>query len=120
MAHQIVWCDIPVIDLERAVKFYAAVLGQDVKVSEMGGTRMGVLPHNDGETGGSLVLSSGEKPADHGVMIYLNVNGRLDAAIAAVAAHGGKVLQGKHPIGPFGFRAIARDSEGNRIALHSD
>ena len=53
-------------------------------------------------------------------MIYLNVNGRLDDAIAAVAAHGGKVIQPKHEIGPFGFRAIVLDSEGNRIALHSD
>ena len=25
-----------------------------------------------------------------------------------------------HPIGPHGFRAIILDSEGNRIALHSE
>jgi len=25
----------------------------------------------------------------------------------------------KHPIGPYGFRVIVLDSEGNRIALHS-
>jgi uncharacterized protein len=30
MANQIVWCDIPVLDLDRAVRFYSAVLGQDV------------------------------------------------------------------------------------------
>jgi predicted enzyme related to lactoylglutathione lyase len=53
-------------------------------------------------------------------MIYLNANGRLDDAIAAVAPNGGKVVQPKHPIGPFGFRAIINDSEGNRVALHSD
>jgi len=29
------------------------------------------------------------------------------------------VLQPKHPIGPYGFRAVVLDSEGNRIALHS-
>ena len=27
MAHQIVWCDIPVTDLDRAIWFYSAVLG---------------------------------------------------------------------------------------------
>ena len=53
-------------------------------------------------------------------MIYLNANGRLDEALAAVATHGGKVIQSKHAIGPFGFRAIIIDSEGNRVALHSD
>jgi predicted enzyme related to lactoylglutathione lyase len=53
-------------------------------------------------------------------MVYLNANGRLDDAVASVAPNGGKVLQAKHPIGPFGFRAIILDSEGNRVALHSD
>ena len=28
MANQIVWCDIPVLDLDRAVKFYSAVLAR--------------------------------------------------------------------------------------------
>jgi predicted enzyme related to lactoylglutathione lyase len=53
-------------------------------------------------------------------MIYLNANGRLDDAIAAVAAHGGKILKPKHAIGPYGLRAVILDSEGNRVALHSD
>jgi hypothetical protein len=52
-------------------------------------------------------------------LIYLNCDGRLDAAIAAVEANGGKVLKPKHPIGPYGFRAVILDSEGNRLALHS-
>lgn len=120
MAHPIVWCDIPVLDLERAVRFYTAVLGTAVKKHEMGGTTMGVLPHEEGEVGGCLVPGSGDEPAARGVTLYLNANGRLDDAIAAVESHGGRVLQAKHPIGPFGFRAIVIDSEGNRIALHSD
>ena len=50
----------------------------------------------------------------------MNANGRLDQAIAAVEANSGKVIQPKHQIGPYGFRAVIQDSEGNRIALHSD
>jgi len=61
-----------------------------------------------------------DKPSATGTMIYLNAGGRLDDAIAAVTQQGGKVIQPKHAIGPFGFRAIVLDSEGNRIALHSD
>ena len=53
-------------------------------------------------------------------MIYLNANGRLDEALAAVEANGGQIIQPKQSIGPYGFRAIILDSEGNRIALHSD
>ena len=120
MANQIVWCDIPVLDLDRAVKFYAAVLGQDVKRQEFSGMTMGVLPHNDGEVGGCLLMTPAEKPSESGVMIYLNANGRLDDALSAVTANGGKIVQPKHQIGPFGFRAIVLDSEGNRIALHSE
>lgn len=120
MAHQIVWCDIPVLDMERAVRFYSAILGAEVKRHEMGGMVMGVLPHNDGEVGACLVLSTDAKPADQGVMIYLNANDRLDDAIAQVEPRGGKIVEPKHPIGPFGFRAIVLDSEGNRVALHSE
>jgi predicted enzyme related to lactoylglutathione lyase len=108
------------LDLERAIKFYSAVLGQAVKPQEFPGMTAGILPHNDGEVGGCLLVSAEEKPPGKGVMIYLNANGRLDDAVAAVAPNGGKVVQAKHPIGPFGFRAIIVDSEGNRVALHSD
>ena len=120
MANQFVWCDIPVLDLDRAVKFYSAVLGQEVKKHEFPGMTVGVLPHGDREVGGCLVVSADQKPSEHGVMIYLNANGRLDDASAAVVPNGGKVVQPKHSIGPFGSRAIIIDSEGNRVALHSD
>lgn len=120
MANQIVWCDIPVLNLERAVRFYSAVLGQPVKTHEFPGATVGILPHNDGEVGGCLFASEERKPTDAGVLIYLNANGRLDDAIAAVVPNGGRIVEPKHPIGPFGFRAIILDSEGNRVALHSD
>jgi predicted enzyme related to lactoylglutathione lyase len=120
MANQIVWCDIPVLDLDRAVKFYSAVLGQAVKMQEFPGMTVGILPHNDGEVGGCLFTGAEETPSDKGTMIYLNANGRLDDALAAVPANGGKIVQPKHAIGPFGSRAIILDSEGNRVALHSD
>jgi predicted enzyme related to lactoylglutathione lyase len=120
MANQIVWCDIPVLDLDRAVKFYSAVLGQPVKKQGFPGMTVGILPHNDGEVGACLLPSAEERPSEKGVMIYLNANGRFDDAIAAVAPNGGKVVQPKHAIAPFGFRAIVIDSEGNRVALHSD
>ena len=122
MANQIVWCDIPVLDLNRAVKFYSAVLGAEVKKQEFPGMMIGILPHNDGEVGGCLLTSTShdDKPSDQGPLIYLNANNRLDEAIEAVIPNGGKVLKAKHLIGPYGSRAIILDSEGNRVALHSD
>ena len=120
MANQVVWVDIPVKDLDRAIRFYSAVLGAPVKREEFPGMTIGILPHQDGEVGGCLFKNEGDEPSSKGPLLYLNANGRLDQAIAAVEANGGKVLQPKHPIGPYGHRAIVLDSEGNRVALHSE
>jgi predicted enzyme related to lactoylglutathione lyase len=42
MANQIVWCDIPVLDLERAIRFYSAVLGSQVKQEQLPGMTIGI------------------------------------------------------------------------------
>lgn len=60
MANQIVWCDIPVLDLDRAVRFYSAVLGQAVKKQDFSSMTIGLLPHNDGEVGACLFTSEEE------------------------------------------------------------
>jgi predicted enzyme related to lactoylglutathione lyase len=118
MANQIVWCDIPVKDLDRAIKFYSAVLGQTVSKETVGEMTFGLLPDAYSGVSGCLVLGDAQ-PSTNGPLIYLNCEGRLDAAIAIVEKNGGKILKPKHQIGPHGFRAVVLDSEGNRIALHS-
>jgi uncharacterized protein len=117
--NQIVWCDIPVTDLDRAIKFYSAVLGQTVSKETYPGMTIGLLPHAEESVGGCLVEMADRKPSMDGPMIYLNCEGRLDIALAQVELNGGKIVQPKHPIGPYGFRGVVVDSEGNRIALHS-
>ncbi|MDB6121811.1 MAG: hypothetical protein JWQ71_804 [Pedosphaera sp.] len=119
MADQIVWCDIPVIDVDRAIRFYSAVLGGEVRKESFPGMTMGVLPHAGENVSGCLVQMEEGKPSADGPLIYLNCSERLDAAVAAVEPNGGKVLKAKHAIGPYGFRAVVLDSEGNRVALHS-
>ena len=118
--HQVVWFDIPVRDFDRAVRFYSAVLGAQLKKEQAGpGAAIAVLPHPEGSIGGALVLNIDAHPSESGPLLYLNVNGRIDDALDAVERLGGKVLSAKHSIAPFGQRAIVLDSEGNRIALHS-
>jgi uncharacterized protein len=119
MTNTLVWIDIPVLNLDRALRFYSAVLGTELKKQEYPGFVIGLLPGGGDGTSGCLFVKDGEKPSDSGALFYLNAQGRLDEAVAAVVPNGGKVLQPKHPIGPHGFRAVILDSEGNRLALHS-
>ncbi|HWB04393.1 MAG TPA: VOC family protein [Verrucomicrobiales bacterium] len=112
------WTDIPVLDLDRAIAFYSAVLGKEVSKFSMG-CEMGLLPHEDQNASGCLVVSEDSQPSLNGPLIYLSVEGRLDEAIETARNGGGKVLVEKHQIGPYGFRSVIVDSEGNRIALHS-
>jgi uncharacterized protein len=115
----ICWADIPVIDLDRAIKFYSAVLGSAVNKESAPGMDFGLLPHSENNVAGCLVKGNDFSPSVTGPLVYFNVNGRLDAAVVGVRDHGGKVIVEKHQIGPHGFRALVIDSEGNRIALHS-
>jgi predicted enzyme related to lactoylglutathione lyase len=112
-----VWFDIPVADLDRAVQFYRAILGVGVEKQEFAGSSIGVIEHRDGN-GGCLVPEKAEISAG-GILLYLNVDGRIHDAVQKVVPHGGTVIQTIHSIGPHGFRAIVLDSEGNRVALHS-
>ena len=114
----VVWFDIPCVDLDRAIGFYSAVLAVEVMKTVGPGFSMGILPH--GDVGGCLAVMGDNAPSERGPLIYLNCDGRLEAAVAAVVPNGGQVLEPKHAIGPHGFRAIIKDSEGNRLALHSN
>jgi predicted enzyme related to lactoylglutathione lyase len=113
-----VWFDIPVADLERAVRFYAAVLAVRVDKEAFGDSSIGVIEHQDGN-GGCLVPGQ-EEIAAGGVLIYLNVDGRIRDAVQQVVPQGGTVIKPIHALGPHGFRAVILDSEGNRVALHSN
>jgi len=123
-ADTLCWTDTPVTNLDRAVKFYSTVLGKEVKKLSEGGMEYGLLPHEEQNASGCLCIRSDSggvdnTPSANGPLIYLSVEGRLDEAVEAARANGGKVLRARQQIGEHGFRAVVIDSEGNRIALHS-
>ena len=119
MKNQFVWVDIPVTNLDRAIEFYSAVLGEKLTKESAPGFSMGLFPSAESNVAGCLYISDDNKPSQNGPLVYLNAEGKTDKAIDAVKTNGGKVLQEKHQIGEHGYRAIIIDSEGNRIALHS-
>ena len=123
-ADTLCWTDIPVTNLDRAIKFYSAVLGKEVRRLSEGRMEYGLLPHEEQNASGCLVVrgdSGGvdNRPSANGPLIYLSVEGRLDEAVETARKNGGKVLRARQKIGEHGFRAVIIDSEGNRIALHT-
>ena len=123
-ADTLCWTDIPVTNLDRAIKFYSAVLGSDVRKLSDGKADYGLLPHDEGNASGCLCVRSDSggvdnRPSANGPLIYLLVEGRLNDAVDAARKNGGKILRERQQIGEHGFRAVIIDSEGNRIALHT-
>ena len=116
--NRIVWTDTPVIDLDRAVIFYKNVLSINVTTEQYGEVKFAILEHSEGN-GGCLVVDA-ESVTDKGALNYFNVHGRIRDAVQQALKFGGKVLQDVHTIGPHGYRTVIIDSEGNRIALHSE
>ena len=113
------WVDISVGDLKRAVAFYGAMLDREIEIHAFDGYEFGVIDHGPGN-GGCIVPDKDFKPQASGHLLYFDANGRMKAAIDAAVEKGGEVVQEPHSIGPHGWRALLLDSEGNRIALHSE
>lgn len=113
------WIDIPVLDLDRAIDFYAKILDEEVQKISEHGFEFGLLPHVENNVSGCLSVIEGRHPSQDGPLVYLNLEGRIDEAVQAVKQYGAKVLHEKQQIGPYGHRAIVLDSEGNAIALYS-
>lgn len=117
------WVEIYTADLQRARRFYEAVL--QVELSPMPSPKPGLemlafpMEVTRYGAGGALARMEGVSPGTGGTLIYF---GCADCAAAAarVAAAGGKVIADKFSIGEFGFIAIIEDSEGNTIGLHSE
>ena len=130
---------IPVRDLARAQRFYAAVFGLELDTFTTSvytsGERFSMLPlpkPREGEgrvSTGFLFVGLGESPdlvpSKEGVMVYLPCDD-IDETLARVEANGGQVLKPKTrdliPEAPPGqhvdlYHAFFCDSEGNKVGL---
>ncbi len=113
------WIDIPVTDLDRAITFYSAILDDSIQKINEHGFQFGLLPHDNDNVSGCLTVMHDREPSKNGPLVYVSVEGYLSKAVQAVEKHGGKVVKDIEQIGPYGYRALIIDSEGNGIALYS-
>lgn len=119
----VVWFEIYVNDMDRAITFYEALL--QIKFEEMSDTsyemmQMKGFPSDMENYGaaGALVKMEAVKPSTNGSLIYF---GCEDCKVLEnrAAENGAEIIQAKMAIGEHGFISIIKDTEGNSIGFHS-
>ncbi len=114
------WFEIPVENMERAMKFYESIFGKKLDLQITGALEMAFFPKQGDPcfgAGGSLIKVEGIKPSSGGTLIYFPVED-IPPVLEAIKISGGKTLKPKTDIGAYGFIAHFQDSEGNRLGLH--
>jgi predicted enzyme related to lactoylglutathione lyase len=112
----VVWADIPVSDMKRAVAFYERMTGEPVAMMPGSDDSIAVIGTPDSRVSADLHL--GGKPSHDGATLYFGTGGDIDGMVARAVEAGGKVLDPKAFMGEMvGWIAFLEDTEGNRIGL---
>jgi predicted enzyme related to lactoylglutathione lyase len=111
------WFEIPVSDMDRAIRFYETVFDIKLVRKSAGALDMALFP----DIGSLVKYETFYKPSPDGVLIYLTVQSDdLATELGKVENAGGKVLLSKRQISEeMGYMGLFTDTEGNRIALLS-
>ncbi len=118
---KVVWFDIPVTDMSRAVDFYQAVTGQELmRLAVAGSKETAIFAQDEDGSGGCLFMAPEDTPSHFKSRVYFDAGSDLDAWLERVMGAGGQVLVPKTPVqGNRGYYAYFEDSEGNRVGLHA-
>jgi hypothetical protein len=119
-SNPVVYFEIPVTDINRAIKFYNTVFHFDFNKENIDNNEMALFPFSDENSGISGALAKGEiyKPTKDGVVIYFKTE-NIDETIEMAISNGGQILYPKTNNG-IGLVAEFEDTEGNRIALYQN
>jgi uncharacterized protein len=114
--------EIPVLDLDRAERFYAVLLDARFERGSVDGLEMSFfasgLESADPEVvRGALVRGESYVPSHNGTRVYFIV-ANLEATLLRAERIGARLLYPRTAIGAHGFVGEVEDTEGNRIALH--
>mgnify|MGYP000276926065 CR=1 FL=1 len=113
------WFEIPAINFQKAVDFYNYIYGIEMATIVNEEYNMAFFP-TDSNVGGAVVAGPGSVPSEAGPLLYLNGGNDLSIVLDRVEAAGGRIIMPKtHIDKDSGYFAIFIDSEGNKLALHS-
>jgi uncharacterized protein len=115
----VVYFEIPVTDMERAITFYTAVFNFDFEKTMIDGNEMAYFPFFENADGITGALAKGEtyKPTKNGTLVYFRTE-NIAVTLKLVLQNGGKILFPETSNGDLGSVAEFEDCEGNRVALH--
>lgn len=118
-SNPVVYFEIPVIDIERAIQFYSAVFNFEFERDTIHDNEMAFFPLTEDNKGISGALAKGEiyKPTINGTLIYFNTE-NIAETLGLAVKNGATILFPITSNGEFGSVAEFKDCEGNRIALH--
>jgi uncharacterized protein len=119
LRHYVSWFEIPALNLQRAVGFYNFIYGIEMETTEASGYSMALFPADNG-IGGAIVVGEGSIPSETGTLVYLNGGKDLAPVLGRVEEAGGRIVLEKTLISEdAGYFALFIDTEGNKLALHS-
>lgn len=123
MKNPVGWIEIPVIDIGRAENWYQNYFGFEFKrQAEINGVIMSWFPMDMASYGSAATLIQGMnyQPSVAGALVYFESPAEsVTAGVQKAKELGIEILIPKTDIGDNGFFAALKDSEGNRIAIHS-
>lgn len=111
----LVWSEVPVSDMDRAVKFYNDVFGWEMTVDNSGPNPMANFGATTETIGGHIYPGKPAKEGE-GPTVHLAVKGKLEDAVERCWTAGGRVLGEPIQIPPGRF-IYAQDPDGNSIGL---
>jgi predicted enzyme related to lactoylglutathione lyase len=117
-SNPVAYFEIPVNDIDRAIKFYTTVFNFNFDKETIDHYEMALFPFAYENSGISGALAKGDiyKPTKDGVVIYFKTENIYETLKLAIS-NGGQILYPKTDNG-IGFVAEFEDTEGNRIALY--
>jgi predicted enzyme related to lactoylglutathione lyase len=118
-SNPVIYFEIPVNDLKRAMEFYKNVFNFQFEEEIIDEYEMALFPFYDNEMGISGALAKGDvyKPTTEGVIIYFRTDD-IEEVLRNVISQKGEILYPVTKNEKYKFLvAEFLDSEGNRIAL---
>lgn len=130
---QIMWFEIPVLNLDKAIQFYSEVLAINIEKIKFLDAELGVFNKDKETTKGVLAVKENHSPGS-GIVLFFYVH-NLSESLTKVEEFGGKIITEKTLLkqkttegylsintnlidGKVGYFAEFLDCEGNRICLY--